>query len=228
MEVFSIFNQYWFTWYPPPLHPPTHSHCTNLCHSKKILEPLEHFGRYDWKNSTDLKIQRGSVWGLLSHSACCLTRKSLRGLNLNRAFWNTDYRVALEQLKLISVWLCESCHLNDMPEPFPAPQEGFGGGEEGVADQAFWNHKWLGSRREEEEEEMVEDLSGRRGAAAKQQFSHVSLIKLVDIWKEMEERQRKRGRDEGQREEAAEQRVPTSENWLMRLPLSHQVKVSRL
>lgn len=58
----------------------------------------------------------------------------------------------------------------------------------------------------------VEDLSGSRGAAAKQQFSHVSLIKLVDIWKEMEERQRKGGRDEGRREEAAEQRVPTSED----------------
>lgn len=46
--------------------------------------------------------------------------------------------------------------------------------------------------------DRIEDLSESRGAAAKQQFSHVSLIKLVDIWKEMEERQRKGGRDEGQ------------------------------
>lgn len=59
--------------------------------------------------------------------------------------------------------------------------------------------------------DSVEDLSESRGAAAKLQFSHVSLIKLVDVWKEMEERRRKGGRDEGQREEAAEQRASTSE-----------------
>lgn len=58
---------------------------------------LEHFGRWDWKSTSYLK---GSIWGL-SHSACCLTWKSLRGLNLNGAFWN--YTVALEHLKLMSL-----------------------------------------------------------------------------------------------------------------------------
>lgn len=42
---------------------------------------------------------------------------------------------------------------------------------------------------EQKRRDGVEDLSESRGAAAKQQFSHVSLIKLVDMRKEMEERQ---------------------------------------
>lgn len=183
------------------------------------------------------KIHRGSIWGL-SHPACCRTRKSLRGLNLNRMFWNTDYTVALEHLKLISlccmtVWVMSPQWHTRALRSSPGGFQKWGGWSGWcwwhswwVADQVCWNHKWLGSKKKETR--RVEDLSESRWAAAKQQFSHVSLIKLVDIWKEMEERQRTAGTDEGQREEAAEQRVPTSQGWLMRLPRSHQVRASRL
>lgn len=71
---------------------------------------------------------------------------------------------------------------------------GGGGGSGRGADQVCWNHKWLGSRRDGEET-ALRICQRTRGAAAKQQFSHVSLIKLVDIWKEMEERHRERERE---------------------------------
>lgn len=75
--------------------------CTNLCRSKKRPESLERVGRRGLeKQPASLKFSIG-YWGL-SHPACRFTQKSLRGLILKWAFWNANYTVALEHLKLIS------------------------------------------------------------------------------------------------------------------------------
>lgn len=133
MEVFSIFNQYWFTWYLP-LVTLQHTRTAKICvRARKDASRLNISGDGIVKNTSCLKIQCGWIWGL-SHSACCLARKSLRGLNLNRAFGNTDCGVALEHRKLISlccltVWVVSPrWHARALPNPPGGFERGPGGG----------------------------------------------------------------------------------------------------
>lgn len=210
---------------PCSLHPATHSLHESVSEREKLgvsstwqekgLGKIPAILKFSW------------IWGL-SHSAR-LTWKSLRGLHLNRAFWNTEYGVALEPLKLIS--LCRMTVWVMSPQwharALPSSPGGFDRRRVVVV---------VGSRSsvfesqvtgEQKRRDWVEDLSESWGAAAKQQFSHVSLIKLVDLRKEMEERPRWSEGDEGLSDEAAEHKVPVSEDWLMQLPWSNQVRVSR-
>lgn len=70
-----------------------------------------------------------------------------------------------------------------MPEPSAAPPEGFEGGrvQVVVGSRSSVLESQVTGEQKRGRSESVEDLSESRRAAAKQQFSRVSLIKLVDI-----------------------------------------------
>lgn len=147
----SLFNQYWFTWYPP-LFP--------LQHTAQICVRAGKVSGTFWEIAATffspiLKLDRKLDMKLVT---LFMLRHLLRGLNLNKALWNTDYTVALEHLKLMSFVLLDcvspvtSATCQSPPQlPWRALREGGAGGGGERIKRAGITSDWRAKEREKSE-----------------------------------------------------------------------------
>lgn len=166
--------------------------------ARKILWCLEHVGE---------EIPAISKFDVVRYEACHILHAVSPGNRWEDYIWTERFETQNIESPLNISNLSSLCRMwvmsplwdeKALPGSPGGVREVGGGGGVGATDQACWNHKWLGRRREKKRQG-----EGSFKAAAKRQFSLVSLIKLVDTWKDMEGRQREReggqrGGDEGQ------------------------------
>lgn len=137
MEVFTISNRYWFTWYPLLFAPTLHK---SVSEQEKTRVSWTRWETRFGKTASYLKIQRWILRPVTSrmpfHSEIAERINSEVSV-LKRQLYSRPW--TSQTYLLCAAWLCESCHLTDMAEPSPAPQEaltgaglpgGGGGGEQ--------------------------------------------------------------------------------------------------